>query len=184
MEKKAQPFVKKIFNFLIFLLPFYILSFYLIPRFHEWNGTHLELYRYHNFPCENTTFITKEKMVLLTLHGGMLPKSAYYLTHNSLRQYTKDLEKSFYNKFSIIPSGTEFKTIGYYLPISPGSGNMQYFLIESLDSNKTKAWIHHTGFDIKKCYPEEISYMGTHFFAKRGTYGEEKINLKSMKILP
>jgi len=101
-----------------------------------------------------TQLLLQKKMMLLTHHDGMLPESAYYLTHNSLRQYTKDLEKSFYNRFSIIPNGTEFKTIGYYLPIFLGSGNMQYFLIESLDSNKTKAWIHCTSFDIKKCYPE------------------------------
>jgi len=183
-EKNTQSFFKKSLNFLIFLLPFYILSFYFIPRFHEWNGTYLELYQYHNFPCENKTFITKEKMALLTHHDGMLPKSAYYITHNSLRKYKKDLERDYYNKISIIPIGTRFKIIGYYLPIALRLSHTHYYLIESLDNNKTKAWIDYMNFDIEKCYPEEIYYKGSHFFPKKGTYGEEKINLKKMDILP
>ena len=184
-EEKKSSVVQKGFQLLIFILPFYILSFYFIPKFHHWNGTYLELYKYHDYPCEYKTFTTKEKMALLTHHDGMLPQSAYYLTHNSLTAYKKELERDYYNQISYIPKDTKFRVIGFYLPIARGSGLGQYYLVETLDDNKTKAWIGQFNFNTEKCYPEKIPYYKeASFSARRGAYGEERIDLSNLTILP
>lgn len=186
-EKKKLSLSQKMTKGFIFLLPFLILSVYFVPKYLVWKGAFLELYKYHDYPCENKIFKTQEKMVLMTHHDGMLPRSAYYITHNSLENYKEEYVKSYYThrQATYIEKGKAFKVIGYYRPISPGSGDSPYYLAESLDNKKTKVWIDVFSFNSKQCYPEDFPYYEKkHFSAQRGTYGEEKIDLSKLTILP
>ncbi len=182
-EKKLSIFEKG-FGLIIFFVPFYILSFYAIPRYHDWNHTYLELYKYHGYPCEDKIFTLKEDKVLFTHYDGSLPQSAYFITRHKIEEYDDRPKNDYYGSVNI-PKGSQFKVIGYYLPIAQHSGLMQFFLVESLDSNKTKAWIDEYSFNSKKCYPEKVPYYDDdiQFSADRGTYGEEKIDLSDLKLL-
>jgi len=183
-EENKRSIVGKGFRLLVFILPFFILSFYFVPKFHHWNGTYLELYKYHNYPCENATFTTKKKMAFLSHHDGILPRSAYYITHNTLDEYKEKLEHRG-NILAYVPKGEEFKVIGFYLPIAPGSGRLQYYLVQATNNNKTKAWVDQYQFNSEQCYPEEVRYYEENCFsAQRGTYGEEKIDLSSLTMIP
>jgi hypothetical protein len=179
IEKNNQSFFKKIFNFLIFLLPFYILSFYFIPKFYEWTGTNVELYKYHNFPCENATFTTNDKIIIYNDTSRVIPESAYPITHNLLIKNELDPHID-PNKNIVVKKGAEFKVIGFYLPKYRKYIGMYYYLVERLDENKTKAWIFNLDFDIGKCRPEFNNFDMKHFSPERGTFGEEKINLKNI----
>ncbi len=182
--KKYSLFEKGV-GLVLFFVPFYIISLVLTPYYHNWNHTYLELYKYHGYPCENKVFTLKEKRPLFTHHDGSLPQSAYFITHHELEEYDDRPENDYYGSTNI-PKGSQFKVIGFYLPVAKGSGLMQYFLVESLNSNKTKAWIDEYSFNSKKCYPEEVPYYDDdiQFSAERGTYGEEKIDLTDLKLLP
>jgi hypothetical protein len=179
IEKNHQSFLKKSFNLLIFLLPFFILSFYFIPKFYEWTGTDVELYRYHNFPCENKTFTTTDKVIVYYDTVGLMPKSAYLITHNRLVK-NKINPDSTPNKNIVIKKGVKFKVIGFYLPKYRRYAGMYYYLVQSLDENKTKAWVFNFDFDTGECRPEFNNFDTKHFSPKRGTFGEEKINLKNI----
>ena len=178
-EKRKRSFLRIIFSFLIFLLPFYILSFYFVPKFYKWSGTDVELYRYHNFPCENSTFTTNDKMVMYNDTSRIIPQSAYPITHNLLLKDKLDPHIDS-NKNVIVKKGTKFKVIGFYLPKYRKYSGMYYYLIENLDENKTKAWVFNLDFDAEKCRPEFNKFDIKHFSPERGTYEEEKIDLKNI----
>ena len=116
IKKNNQSFLKKSFNFLNFLLPFYILSFYFIPKFYEWTGTNVELYKYHNFPCENKTFTSNDKMIIYNDISGSIPESAHPITHNLLIKNKRNPQDDSNKKNIEIKKGTKFKVIGFYLP--------------------------------------------------------------------
>lgn len=184
-EKKKLSFPMMVIKGVVFLLPFFILSFYFVPIYHDSKGTGLELYIYHDYPCENKTFTTKEKMVILKQYGGMLPHSAYYLTRFELEDYKEEYVDNYYKHqhTTYIEKGKEFKIVGYYRPIAPHSGDSPYYLAEILDNKKTKVWIGAHSFNSKQCYPED-DYDTKHFIAQRGTYSEDKIDLSKLTILP
>jgi hypothetical protein len=175
-EKSHQSFLKKSFNLLNVLLVLFVLSFYFIPKFYEWTGTDVELYRYHNFPCENKIFTTTDESILYYDTAGLIPKSAYLVTHNLLIK-NKVNPHSNPHKNSVVKKGTKFKVIGFYLPKYRKYTGMYYYLIERLDKNKTKAWVFNLDFDTKMCRPEFNNFGINHFSPERGTFGEEKINL-------
>jgi len=175
---------KKGVRLLLFLLPVLIILFYILPKFHDWYGTSSALYRYHGFPCENTTFETQKKMMLIYHNDVSIPQSAYAVTHHALEFYNKKLEKSS-NLLRIVPKGTAFKVIGFYHPFSRHVYHKQYYLVQSMDSNQTKAWLYRYSFHSKTCRPERMRYGDKDAFsAKRGTYREEKIDLSRLKMAP
>ena len=183
MEKEKSLF-KKGLGFIVFISPFVIFTWMSLPIFLIWNGTYLELYQYHGFPCENATFKTKEKMALVSNKDGMLPRSAYYLTHNTLEILDKDLERSPWI-LSYIPEGEEYKIIGFYLAQAKGFSDNYYYLVEAVGNNKSKALINVFSFDSEQCYPRNMHpNMKAIFFPKRGSYNEEKIDLNNLEMAP
>lgn len=173
IKKSKWYFLKKIYDFIIFLLPFYILSFYFIPKFYEWIGRDVELYKYYSFPCENKTFTINNRAVIYNDTVGLMVKSAYAITHNLLMH---DMRNS-----NVVKKGTKFKVIGFYLTKPKNYTGDYYYLVESLDENKTKVWINNLYFDIEECRPELNKYVEKIFNPKRGTFGEKKIDISNIK---
>lgn len=188
VEEKPKSLYRKVVNFLIFLLPFFLLSIFFAPKFHEWNdarskfhemkGTHWELYRYHNFPCEQKMVTVKETRILIKAYGKLLPESAYRITHYYLNRY----EKGFGG--DKVSAGTKFKVIGFYLHKTNKYAGAHYFLLESVDDTKTKIWINAMDIDVESCRIETMFGRGRdkRFRPKRGTYEEEKIDIKDTKF--
>ncbi|WP_345971895.1 hypothetical protein [Sulfurimonas diazotrophicus] len=182
--EKEKSLLKKGLGLIIFIFPFAILTWMSLPILLIWNGTYLKLYKYHAFPCENVTFKTKEKMVLISNKDGMLPRSAYFLTHNTLEILDKDLERSPWI-LSYVPNGEEYKIIGFYLAQAKGFSDNYYYLAQDVGNNESKALINVFSFDSRQCYPRNVTpYDKALFFPKRKSYNEEEIDLSDLKMAP
>ena len=154
---------------------------------------YLKLYRYYNYPCENATFATVNKMVLAAHGDGYMHAGAYFITRNMLEEYNdyntnRDAFPFPYIEKRTFPIGTKFKVIGYYMA-RDFAGYGQNYLVQSVEDITTIAWIWNFKFDSKECHPHfysEHTYLSENptFSLERGSHNEEEINLTNMTMKP
>ncbi|UFH60330.1 hypothetical protein [Sulfurovum mangrovi] len=152
---------------------------------------YLKLYRYYDYPCENTVFGTVNKMALVAHGSSFMHEGAYFITRNTLEEYHDYLEhrgNTPYIEKKIYPIGSKFKVIGYYMA-RDFAGYDQSYLVQSVEDNKTVAWIWNFKFDSKECHPHfysEHTYLSENptFSLERGSYNEQEVNLTNMTMKP
>jgi len=154
-------------------------------------GKYIKLYEYSNYPCENMTFQIDDKMVLVTRANHYMQHGLYYVTRNTLENYSEykndpnrlDIEKNIY------PKGSSFKVIGYYGATGSSLGFSQNYLVQSLEDNKSIAWISHWKFHVKECRPllRENYYEDNLTFdvqVRGDDYQQRTIDISKMEMKP
>ncbi|MEA2028332.1 MAG: hypothetical protein U9N49_05105 [Campylobacterota bacterium] len=119
-------------------------------------GKYIKLYQYSGYPCENVTFEIADKMVLVTRNNSYMQNGLYYLTRNTLENYSDYKSDSYSNRDiekKIYTTGSPFKVIGYYGATGSSLGFSQNYLVQSLEDNESVAWISHWKFNAKACCP-------------------------------
>ena len=147
------------------------------------------LFKYSGYPCENKTFSTTEKTILVAYNISYMHEGAYFITHNVIEEYNQNYlehrgEVEYIEK-KIYPIGSKFKVIGFYWPY----GTIHYYLIQNVEDNKTIAWVSQNEFDSKEChinfYSQQIYPIKNNTFSpKNGEYNETKIDLSKMQMKP
>ena len=151
----------------------------------------LKLYRYYDYPCENVVFETVNKMALVAHGSSFMHEGAYFITRNTLEEYHDYLEHrgdTPYIEKKIYPIGSKFKVIGYYMA-RDFAGFGQSYLVQSVEDNKTVAWIWNFNFDSKECHPHFYSYEtrfsdNPTFSLERGSHNEQEVNLTNRTMKP
>lgn len=119
-----------------------------------------KLYKYKDYPCKDVVFKTVNKMHLVAHNRSFMAEGAYFVTRNTLEEHNNYIESRGQTEYidkGEYPLGSEWKVIGFYHPFGSTGGGLKYFLVNSVEDNKT-AWIASMDFDYKQCQPNFYSY--------------------------